>query len=318
MMADTSDLCESLPLEMLRSIIRFLDAEDLNQCKLLNSSWREAATTPYIWQELCEQLWKDKVYVPQKFRDMLHSDPTTAYYESKRDSTRDVITTEELLSFDWWFRFKEIPGAWYSDRDPWMNGRQPSLHKYQKDGVIKIKGEFSGAAPDRRYWQWLEEDNVKEGSWIQICQYPSYKVHRTANWGWMQQSELALLINWPIPPKGTCPELEDANLPKLPPSEDSYIYRNFNVGGINNAQHPLIQLLLQRLGHVHAGGFIFNMMGMDDDDEDEDEDVEINDNENNDEEANDEEGSEEDMDEYEALSEEHDEEASDVDENQHE
>jgi len=251
----TLDPCDSLPAEMFAGILECLTQEDLMSCSLVSSSWRAASFNDNIWSGLCDKLWHDKVYVPESIVAMKKIDPREAYFRSIKDSTRDTITEEELLSFDWEFRFKEHRGAWYADADPWHHGRAPSHHKYMKDGMVKITGEYSGYAPDRRRWRWMDNATDRDkGSWVQICHYPSYKVFRTKNWGWMQQSDLALLVSFPMPSKGVSEELEDNNLPQIP---DRY---NWGRGGMHfdaSEENPLtlslLHLLLRRVGHLPPG-----------------------------------------------------------------
>ncbi|PRP84998.1 hypothetical protein PROFUN_07286 [Planoprotostelium fungivorum] len=239
-----NDPCNILPPEMFDIVLGYLDESDIRTCSMVNSSWRSAAESIHIWQEQCDRLWIDKVYVPQKYLDMKWTDPKEAYFQSIKDSKRDVITQEELLGFDWQFRFKESPGAWYSESDPWFHGRAPSTHKYQDGGAIKISGEYSGFAPEQRRWRWMDDISGDDrGGWIQICHYPAYKVFRTNNWGWMQQSELALLVSFPLPPRGACKELEDEALPEVPDRLWARLPRGRSHRS-STVSHSLIRFLL--------------------------------------------------------------------------
>ncbi|PRP79899.1 hypothetical protein PROFUN_12388 [Planoprotostelium fungivorum] len=286
-MNNTLDPSEALPAEVFVHILTWLKEKDIRSCSQVNTIWRSATTEHAIWQNLCDQLWDDKVYVPKEYREMRMTDPYNAYKESIKDSTRDTITEEELLEFEWFFRFKEDPGAWYSDGDPWIQGRTPSMHKYQKGGGIRIEGDFSGAAPNRRKWRWLEDEELERGSWVQICHYPSYKIFRTSNWGWMQQSELAILLSFPMPLRGACEgeEYEDDNLPPIP---ELPRFRNHPLGLFSsNEQLPdtLINFLLQHVGQLPLGftfvdndhEYVLHTDQMEEEDEDmeeEDEDME--------------------------------------------
>jgi len=263
------DPCEVLPAEMFTYILLWLKDKDILSCALVNQAWRNASVSKEVWQELCDVLWRDKVYVPQKIRELKATDPQTAYKNSIEDSKRSVITEEELCGFDWYFRFKEDEGAWYADSDPWINGRAPSHHKYHTDGKIEITGEFSGAAPNDRTWSWLEDEEVEQGTWIQISHYPAYKVSRMSNWGWIHQSELAVLFSFNIPPKGTVSEYEDINLPSIPSIGSTWRGRSIRI--INN---DLPQSILNFLSQYIGGDIQVHMnrdLGYEYDEEDDDE-----------------------------------------------
>lgn len=74
------DPSEFLPSEIFLQIFSHLDIVDVGRCILedtglmtdskrcarVASSWLSAALDNEYWRRKCEQLWHDKVYVPQK------------------------------------------------------------------------------------------------------------------------------------------------------------------------------------------------------------------------------------------------------------
>jgi len=204
-----------LPEDAFIEVLSWLSPEQLAQCSLVCQDWREVVNSKPLWHRLCHDLWATKVYVPKYIREVKTMDPKLAYRCSLKDSTRNFITEEELFTFEWNFRFKKFERHEWSEKDPWWNDKPPSKHRYMPNGEIKVNGEFTGIQPDERRWRWIPRMLGKDGphgSFIQVNAYPSYVFSRMENWGFIQQSSVAVLTSFPMPPKGKDPELEDDSL----------------------------------------------------------------------------------------------------------
>lgn len=126
-----------LTFQLFLHILRFLATpSSLSRVALVSRSWNKAANDSALWTEMTRQLWDGKVYIPDKFREMLNDDPKGAYRDSWKDSKRDVITAEELCSFEWQWRFKEAAGEHFTEEDPWWAGEAPRRRIYKPDGTM--------------------------------------------------------------------------------------------------------------------------------------------------------------------------------------
>ena len=90
---------------------------------------KQASERYSVWAELCERLWRDKVYVPERFRHSLRGGEAPAgglepdralraYRESLADARRTWITSEELCGFAWSSRVKGWAGEDWTHTDP--------------------------------------------------------------------------------------------------------------------------------------------------------------------------------------------------------
>ena len=93
----------------------YLCPQELCAVAMTCLSWREAADNNGLWERWIDMLWLHKDYVAQRFLKLRESgELKRAYFESLIDSTRTFLTTEELFSFDWAFRFKDSAGISFS------------------------------------------------------------------------------------------------------------------------------------------------------------------------------------------------------------
>lgn len=82
-----------------------------------------------LWSNLCRSYWTGK-YVPLQYRKMLNESKATGQSSAAReafklsftDRTRTIITVDELVSFRWYFRFREQAGTMWMTMDPWYVG----------------------------------------------------------------------------------------------------------------------------------------------------------------------------------------------------
>ena len=86
-------------LEHIFSSLRIVD--DVRVAALVCKGWAAAAAADLVWAGLCERVWADKVYVPERF---LAASTTMnrrdAYFGSIADASRTALTVEELTEFE--------------------------------------------------------------------------------------------------------------------------------------------------------------------------------------------------------------------------
>jgi hypothetical protein len=152
-------------------------------CKL----WRMIANQDSIWKDLCIRLWADKAIVPNSFRSLLDvCRSKEAFIGSLRDSKRTSITTEELSSYKFYFRFKRVAGHYWIEKDPFWSRNDPMRISFSRDGFV------SGFPWDTLQMKWHFVDEVgkaceQEGSFMRVaingrC-VPTFTISRHSNWG---------------------------------------------------------------------------------------------------------------------------------------
>jgi hypothetical protein len=195
----------------------FFTAEELcTTIALVSKSWFELQNSNWLWENLCEKLWSDKVYIPKKFINMKPNAAKLAYIGSLHDSKRGYVTVDELCSFEWQFRFKEAAGSAWTENDPYWQGKPPSVTHFFPDGTMKR--DTIVRAPDFKFtWRFVDSSSGKKGepgSFIRINNFPTYCVSRVQrNWGFIMQSCWALSASFPLPPLNcTDNDLDDAHL----------------------------------------------------------------------------------------------------------
>jgi hypothetical protein len=197
----------SLPDDLVCGITSYLNAESLLTVRLLNTSFRDLASTGAAgWEGLCHYLWKDKVHIPPAAAN--HPDPMAAYRLSFLDSRlRDYITRDEL-TYDphtkiggtiWSFRFKESAGSDWTSFDPWYNGLPCRKLVFLRDGTVK---------------EYTERENDDDGPQAQL-ENPQF--HRSAR---VQLVDPPMSMTWRF-------LVKPLDLPARPTG--SYI--RFTVGG---------------------------------------------------------------------------------------
>lgn len=233
---DNSCSLETLPNEILCSILSFLDVNSLVRARTLSKSFKTMASGGSAgWENLCTKLWSEKVHVPQSFR--LNPDPMEAYRLSVEDARdREFLHIEELLfnpfsmtGTVWSFRFKESAGTDWTSVDPWYNYQPCRKIVFLADGSMK---EFHPASPGSRNSQegppfptehegtlvdfpmsrkWrlitrpLDMPARPVGSYIRMSvggrDVPTYCVRRspTRNWGFVMESCWGIYASFELP-----------------------------------------------------------------------------------------------------------------------
>ena len=164
----------------------------LGLCSSVCKFWKSVAEIEELWGNLCKHLWSTKIYIPNEFVSLHTSRQSKeAFKNSLIDSKRIEIRIDELTSFTFNFRFKEIAGGYWIDQDPYWQRQDPIKVSFRADGkvtgfpwdVLDIKWRFvddtgctcSGTSPFVAVS--VNERNV-----------PKYVVARHSNWGFVLQA----------------------------------------------------------------------------------------------------------------------------------
>eukprot|EP00039_Didymoeca_costata_P001057 m.49304 g.49304 ORF g.49304 m.49304 type:complete len:332 (+) comp10609_c0_seq2:377-1372(+) len=214
--------------DVLFLVFSFLDAKDLLIAAQVCQQWRDVASTQGIWDELCEKLWSDKVYVPEQIKKLRKTKAKEAYLTSIKDSKRCIITNEELCSFEWNHRMKLTAGEMWMQTDPWWNRQPPRRNKFFMDNTVASYTEVDGEVKFNKVGKWrfigncndLGERAVTEtsGGYLRLHiapigrEVPTQIFFRHNNWGFYTESCWSMSTGFPMPAKGEDPSLEDENL----------------------------------------------------------------------------------------------------------
>lgn len=102
--------------------LHFLNGPDIARAGLANRFLYRAARNEGVWQAARDRLWEDKVFVSERAKAQRCA--RDAYVESVRDSRRTWLERDELISFSWWFRFKQQAGEAWTAQDPWYRNEK--------------------------------------------------------------------------------------------------------------------------------------------------------------------------------------------------
>jgi hypothetical protein len=180
--------------DILLRIFRLLPPRQLLKCNLVSYQWHQAANLPDLWEEICHNRWKGKVYIPAAGQTNLTWKQKYLRAESDRQHSAATITLAELTTFEWKFRFKRTAGAWFQETDPyWVHGKDES--KMMRRRFIANGSIFQ--APEGDPFK-IEDEEMK---WkftlageVQVEQYPPLRVRRTTDWGFTLENAWVLLI----------------------------------------------------------------------------------------------------------------------------
>jgi len=244
-------------------IFSFLSMKDMLALRLVSKYMREVASLDVVWVDRLKVLWDNKVRtnaydvamaVIEKFRGNdavlepshdLTFNCFNVYMFSLRDSFRQHITNEELVKFDWYFRFKEATGSEWTSFDPWwqipdendlelvrLAKTCPRRNSFLSDGTIiqhsdmlqyldpgKTDPRVFLSTRVKRSWKFVNDslDFVPrgDGSYVKVTvqgkEVPTFVVRRspTNNWGFILESCWCVYTSFPMPRRGECPSLED-------------------------------------------------------------------------------------------------------------
>ncbi|EKX54868.1 hypothetical protein GUITHDRAFT_62975 [Guillardia theta CCMP2712] len=217
-----------LPVELLARVMNHLKAEELLACSCVCKVWKTSALDHGCWLNLCHKLWEGRSYVPSRFLEMAetHEGVIRAYFASIKDAKRCSITTEELCSFEWSFRFKRSAGRFWTRSDPYWNGSPARTVKFHPEGLVKWESDWT-----RMRWKFVEipdqtDDNdeedkiaLTEGKAIRIehldmGRFPTELVQRHRSWGFILNSPWVVYASFPMVRSNRDRQLSDKVLEK--------------------------------------------------------------------------------------------------------
>eukprot|EP00730_Choanoeca_flexa_P018463 TRINITY_DN8979_c0_g1_i2.p1 TRINITY_DN8979_c0_g1~~TRINITY_DN8979_c0_g1_i2.p1 ORF type:complete len:243 (+),score=13.51 TRINITY_DN8979_c0_g1_i2:126-854(+) len=113
-------------------------------------------------------------------------------------------------------RFKASAGPEWLAQDPWWNGEKARELRFTRDGQLLV-----GHQGFQLTWRWAQpfsleaiDNPLPEKSCLRIHTFPCNFVRRDpATWGFILESCWTIRTNFPLPPKGEAPHLEDGALP---------------------------------------------------------------------------------------------------------
>lgn len=184
---------------LLSSFLQLKDYLCVTRCSRVCKFWNAVSRQNSLWRELCISLWSDKVFIPDHFKTLNNSGRSReAFINSLMDSKRTAITSEELSSILFYFRFKEVAGSYWTDQDPFWQKQEPLRINFSPEGRLV------GFPWDILQAKWRFVDNSgrtcqSRGSFIRVSvnerSVPTYMVSRHSNWGFILQVVLnAVLI----------------------------------------------------------------------------------------------------------------------------
>eukprot|EP00471_Norrisiella_sphaerica_P006383 CAMPEP_0184482996 /NCGR_PEP_ID=MMETSP0113_2-20130426/4599_1 /TAXON_ID=91329 /ORGANISM="Norrisiella sphaerica, Strain BC52" /LENGTH=324 /DNA_ID=CAMNT_0026863095 /DNA_START=180 /DNA_END=1154 /DNA_ORIENTATION=- len=222
-----------------------------------------------------------------KFRDA-----KKAYENSILDSRRQHPTRDELLQFEWRFRFKESAGTHWMQIDPyWAHDHKGSkfastiVRKFDPNGTLRRLDNFEALRSFSEYnndFKWAVKETSSDGKLIkriQVNHFPSYVSSRhPKNWGFIMQSCWVLWTSFPMPARGQDELLDDNHLAVNVDDQMEEVHR-YNFGGhrgagvvdrvmIETTNGPMIIPFSQLARHLST--FEYHSDDSDDDEDDDD------------------------------------------------
>ena len=193
---------------LLELIACFLSAKDVVNAIATCSMWAGILVSDEVWADKCSLLWSDKLYVPGRFLDRAAMTRVQAFFYSKADGERCVITAEELCAFEWSVRMKACAGGSWIELDPWWQGEASIPPRfYQPDGNYVDESKGNGTWRFPRAAQGIGSSLVRHSR--EHIVFPTFHISRY-RWAFVMQNCWALcLSHLPLPARGECFELED-------------------------------------------------------------------------------------------------------------
>ena len=139
--ATVLSIAQGLGLEFVpMSALHFLDGPDIARCGAANRFLYSAACNEGVWQAARDRLWEGKVFIPGSSRSLRAKE---GYVASLQDSKRTWLLMEELISFSWWFRFKQQAGEAWTAQDPWYRNEKVKHRSLCTYFLCWVRPEFS-------------------------------------------------------------------------------------------------------------------------------------------------------------------------------
>ena len=185
--------------EIMASIfIQLGDHRWIVACSNVSKWWNTLARVNVIWQGLCTRLWADKVAVHANYIS-LHGcgQSRKAFIGSLLDYKRISITTEELCSYRFYFRFKRVAGSYWTEKDPFWTHNDPLRISFSDQGCVT---GFPWDTLEMK-WHFVDETGIRcqdSGSFMRVAVngrcVPTYTITRHSNWGFILQVSIMLVM----------------------------------------------------------------------------------------------------------------------------
>jgi hypothetical protein len=176
---------------LLSSFLQLKDHRCVVRCSRVCKFWNAVSRQNILWREMCISLWSDKVFIPECFKTLNTSGRSReAFINSLMDSKRTSITSDELSSILFYFRFKEVAGSYWTDQDPFWQKQEPLRITFNTDGrLVGFPWDVLEAK-----WRFVDKSGKTcqtRGSFIRVSvndrSVPTYMVSRHSNWGFILQ-----------------------------------------------------------------------------------------------------------------------------------
>ena len=211
--------------DLVYTVAAFLGWRDLLALGATSTFFGPIARSDNLWRPLCEDYWRDKVFLPASARKLTAAgEHRQAFADAYTDAKRTWITAEELCSMEWHSRMKAAAGDHYTDTDPWWTGSAPPRRsKYNLDGtttrlVVSEDGQTQNRSGKWRFVRSSCGMTGPLGSFVRMQhsalgrETPTKVVRRHKNWGWLMDGCWSVSASFPLPPKGEDPSMEDEGL----------------------------------------------------------------------------------------------------------
>lgn len=215
---DMQRLKPSVPLhewlipELAIGIFSHLHGDDVVALGLVSRRLLQLTRSEYVWRFLLSTHYLPRrTYVPQKARDLIAQGRFVhAQRALSADDKRDFLSEETLCSIEWSFRFKRRAGEQWIRHDPYYTGYALPVLRFVGDPHYQLVRIDSTAWDGMALrWRFLDREGYPPGSWLRVNNYPSLRVSRHNEGGFVLQSMWLMYSSFPCPPPGADPALDD-------------------------------------------------------------------------------------------------------------
>ncbi|GAB4815619.1 hypothetical protein N2152v2_008075 [Parachlorella kessleri] len=174
--------------DVMHVVLGNLPARDLAVAGCVSKQWQSLCSEGFLWRRICEDLWHGKVYVPQAAAGSELS-WRQRYEASLLDAARNDITTQELCTFSWTFRFKWLAGVFWTAQDPYWTREGHMLRRFFHES-----GSLTAAPSDPFWghhecrWRFTKSKEGLRGHYVKVNHWPSLSISRTPSWGWRMEN----------------------------------------------------------------------------------------------------------------------------------
>lgn len=202
-----------LPTEVLSIVLKRSSESVLLRARETCRAWQEVSSSGDLWLSRVEKLKEGKYIMSTALKTQMMSS-FKLFWSLLHDSTRTVFQSAGEISGIWCFRFKAAAGQSWVQDDPWWNGGSPIKLRLKLDGTMEAVTDAPGlwgpsGSPAGRYN--ITTENAR--SVVRENGHPSMPLFRhPVHWGMFMQSAWAVWTQFPMPPRGVDPLMEDDSL----------------------------------------------------------------------------------------------------------